>query len=411
MARKHMNGKKKIVACILLICTLLTSCGDEVTSVLSAEEIAAVVLEGQSELPELYAVTDNDEEFDAYAVPYIGDISANGVICFPTGGLSAYEAAVFMLDDETEADKAKERLISYKESRAAAFTGYAPELAEIAESGRVIVNGRFAAIFILPDPEAAEQSFLSCFTEDVPDADTDKYLLPPPDDETEESGRTESSADTEKEPETDGTDGADVYDHDAVYEAYKSGDPSTLTGKNRVVYYICSSVLDSLRFDGMTDYDMELAVHDWIIGHAEYDVNFIGDYDNAPEDDSTPYGLLTNGSAICRGYTSTFQLFMDMAGIECISVNGSAHSEAPEPHAWNMVRLDGEWYFVDVTWDDPVALGTEPISVAVAHKYFNVTGEFMRETDHIWDKSETPEAAATKYCWALLNPEQVELWQ
>ena len=70
--------------------------------------------------------------------------------------------------------------------------------------------------------------------------------------------------------------------------------------------------------------------------------------------------------------------------------------EGTSAHAWNMVRLDGEWYCVDVTWNDPVdADSSDP---QVGHRYFNVTSAFLRENDHQWQEAETPPATATGRC-------------
>jgi len=71
----------------------------------------------------------------------------------------------------------------------------------------------------------------------------------------------------------------------------------------------------------------------------------------APRTSYQPYGPLIQGKGVCLGYAETFRLLMDMAGIECITVTGAAFMSR-ENHAWNMVKLDGEWYCVDVTWDD-----------------------------------------------------------
>jgi transglutaminase/protease-like cytokinesis protein 3 len=81
---------------------------------------------------------------------------------------------------------------------------------------------------------------------------------------------------------------------------------------------------------------------------------------------------------------------MDLLGIECVSVHGSAYDDREE-HAWNMVKLDGGWYCVDVTWDDPIG------QFGSTYTFFNVTSNFMHGTDHQWDESSVPEATATKY--------------
>jgi hypothetical protein len=64
-----------------------------------------------------------------------------------------------------------------------------------------------------------------------------------------------------------------------------------------------------------------------------------------------------------------------------------------------MVRLDGEWYCVDVTWNDPIDAPRPPIP-ELHHWFFNVTSEFLKENDHQWDETAFPEATATRYAWA-----------
>ena len=67
------------------------------------------------------------------------------------------------------------------------------------------------------------------------------------------------------------------------------------------------------------------------------------------------------------------QLLMDLAGVECITVVG-ASSGSTSDHAWNMVRLEGEWYCVDPTWDDQVTY--------ISYDYFLVSDGHM--DGHIW---------------------------
>ena len=193
----------------------------------------------------------------------------------------------------------------------------------------------------------------------------------------------------------------DVYNPEAILEAYRNGgDGADLSYKNSMILQACRYVIYEVVEEGMSDYDKELAIHDWIIGWAEYDKGVLS---NAPDakpdpDNDNPYGLLINKSAICEGYTMTFQLFMDMLGIECIRVDGTSTAYGiTEPHAWNMVKLDGEWYCVDVTWNDPV--GSRNTNIYVFHKYFNVTSEFLRDNKHSWDEDAAPEATATEYAW------------
>ncbi|MCL2166535.1 MAG: hypothetical protein FWH49_04520, partial [Clostridiales bacterium] len=217
------------------------------------------------------------------------------------------------------------------------------------------------------------------------DASADKLVAPllPPE--------TPDTPETPVEPETAET-MDDVYDPASILAAWTGGDSSALSEKNRTILDICTEIIAGLITADMDAYDKELAIHDWIIEWADYDSESLS---NAPDakpdpDNDNPYGLLVGKRAVCMGYTTTFQLFMDMLNIECITVRGAATSGE---HAWNMVRLDGEWYCVDLTWDDPSRAAQ---SDAVKHQYFNVTSDFMRRSRHFWDENEVPEATAGK---------------
>ena len=150
----------------------------------------------------------------------------------------------------------------------------------------------------------------------------------------------------------------------------------------------------------MTDYEKELAIHDWIVTWTDYDVEASNNSPTAKPDpdNDNPYGLFFSKKSICSGYSSTFQLFMDMLGVECITVKGHARDMETD-HAWNMVRLDGDWYCVDVTWDDPI--GAPP--GYLSHEYFNVTSQYLRDTRHLWEPGSVPEATATAYNWFVMN--------
>jgi len=91
-------------------------------------------------------------------------------------------------------------------------------------------------------------------------------------------------------------------------------------------------------------FQKELAIHDWLVEWGEYDQTVYDDPDHAGrEGNRDPYGMLVGGYGICLGYATTFQLLMDLAGVECITVVGASFQSTSD-HAWNMVRLDGEWY-------------------------------------------------------------------
>ena len=195
---------------------------------------------------------------------------------------------------------------------------------------------------------------------------------------------------------------AELYDTTPISQAYLSGDDSALDDKQKAVLDAAADVIDLLIKDDMTPVEKELVIHDMIVRICRYDKddhNALGGHGPNAED---PYGVLFEGKAICSGYTTTFKLFMEMLGIECINVH--ADSKNGE-HAWSMVKLDGEWYYVDVTWDD--ASPDRGLDGAVRHKYFNVGADLLKETGHYWKPEDHPEADGTKYSYINLTVREV----
>lgn len=124
--------------------------------------------------------------------------------------------------------------------------------------------------------------------------------------------------------------------------------------------------------DGLSAYERELMVHDYLLGRTTYDteVDKVDLEANHP-DIYTAYGAMVNGLAVCEGYARAFQMLMNGVGVDCVGVIGTGQDEM---HIWNCVRLDGGWYNVDVTWDDQ----EEPYA---RYLYFNVTDGVLYE-DH-----------------------------
>ena len=87
--------------------------------------------------------------------------------------------------------------------------------------------------------------------------------------------------------------------------------------------------------------DQVKAVHDWICNNVVYDDATVLGVANR----HTGYNALFEGTAVCDGYATLFQKFMDKLGIPCYCVTSV-------DHAWNMVNIGGIWYRVDCTWDD-----------------------------------------------------------
>lgn len=87
--------------------------------------------------------------------------------------------------------------------------------------------------------------------------------------------------------------------------------------------------------------------HDYIINNTEYDSLKNIDINDNTYQSSNAYGPLFEGYAVCSGYTDVMALFLYKLGVINMKV-------ATENHVWNLVNLDGKWYHLDLTWDDPV---------------------------------------------------------
>ena len=134
-----------------------------------------------------------------------------------------------------------------------------------------------------------------------------------------------------------------------------------------------------------SDYDNVLALHDYLVANIQYD---------STNQTAGAYDALIKGTAMCKGYTESFKTLLDMMGVENMVVSGYGNGEA---HVWNLVNLDGEWYHIDVTWDDPLNGDG-----SVKHTYFNVDDADMA-LDHIWEKELYPKATGTKYCYYAMD--------
>lgn len=105
------------------------------------------------------------------------------------------------------------------------------------------------------------------------------------------------------------------------------------------------------------------------------------------------YGALINKRAVCEGYARACKYILDDLGIPCIIACGTGENRAgaTESHAWNYVMLDGKWYALDVTWDDPVTPDNFRVSNESRYAYFLKGSDSFFE-DHVEDGNIVGEA-------------------
>lgn len=140
-----------------------------------------------------------------------------------------------------------------------------------------------------------------------------------------------------------------------------------------------------------SDYDKEKYIHDYLVDTIKYNQTVAenpitnGNVHQALD----AYGALIGKSAVCEGYAKAFQYLCYTVGLNANQVHGVGHE-------WNVVRLDGEWYQIDVTWDDPTVSGGGDMKT---YDFFNLTTKQMLAKDHSIDPNSplsVPNCTATK---------------
>lgn len=131
----------------------------------------------------------------------------------------------------------------------------------------------------------------------------------------------------------------------------------------------------------MDDYEKLKYFHNYLVLNCENDTE-------SPYSD-TIYGALVQKKALCEGYAKAFSYLCNLAGIENTIVTG----ETTVPHMWNMVKLGGNWYHVDVTWDNPDDALHKEYSDVILYQYFMVTDSVIENNHTIWNiPAEPPKA-------------------
>jgi 3,4-dihydroxy-2-butanone 4-phosphate synthase len=169
-------------------------------------------------------------------------------------------------------------------------------------------------------------------------------------------------------------------------EKYKDIDIKRMEINNRI-----EAIVKSITNDSMSEYDKVLTIHDWVCENVSYDV-----VDN--DGDQEVFGALSHKTARCAGYSKLFALLLEEAGIKSEVISGDAIDVNGEviAHAWNLVYIDEEAYYFDVTWNDNDD-GT------ISYNWFGTTTEEFKVKHFPSDGYNWVEADATDACYYIKN--------
>ncbi len=138
-------------------------------------------------------------------------------------------------------------------------------------------------------------------------------------------------------------------------------------------YPVAENIINSILSTSMNEAQRVRAIHDWLVKNVNYDYDTANNISGATGGEApfTAEGSLINKKAVCEGYSEGFLLLCWTAGIEARLIEGTGNGGA---HEWNVVKVGGKWYQMDVTFDDPLVNGVvDYVGGNLSYDYFLIT--------------------------------------
>lgn len=143
--------------------------------------------------------------------------------------------------------------------------------------------------------------------------------------------------------------------------------------------------------DGLSEYEKEITIHD----RLSYDVQY-SKLEELPRAYHTAEGTLLENIGVCDSFSKALQLIYNKAGIDSIIVLGALDNSA---HAWNLVKIEDEWYHVDLTSSHSIYDETGIVN----HAYFNLTSEDVKKFSSIDNEEMLPKSNSYNYNYYNYN--------
>ncbi|MBE7049425.1 MAG: hypothetical protein E7394_01465 [Ruminococcaceae bacterium] len=156
--------------------------------------------------------------------------------------------------------------------------------------------------------------------------------------------------------------GGKIYDFEITYEYT---DPDVIAQKKRSLDEATAEILLHIT-DDMSDFEKVMTVHDYMVLHYTYGTS----------DVMHSIFIMTEKTGVCMGYALAFNHLMNVLGIESTYVPSQEMN-----HAWNLVKLDGKWYHIDVTFDDPVNANHKDMYAHINHNYALLSSEAIQNAE------------------------------
>lgn len=154
--------------------------------------------------------------------------------------------------------------------------------------------------------------------------------------------------------------------------------------------------------DHQSDFDKVRSLHDYLKSNLEYDT--VAAASHRPNERNIAeahniIGALLKNKCVCEGFAKAFKFLCDKIGLECWVVSGKGSSSiGTGPHAWNIVKIDGYYHHVDVTWDNQYS-----DSRAIPnYGYLNLSDDEIAK-DHTWNRRHYPACPSSPYNYFRMN--------
>src|SRR5574344_660638 len=169
---------------------------------------------------------------------------------------------------------------------------------------------------------------------------------------------------------------------------YLVSDKADLDSKIEKINSVLNPIVE--KASSMDKFNAELYIHDKICELSSY--YRYSNINDVPQECHSIYGTFILNKAVCDGLSKAYQLALNKLGIENILLTGYIQDQA---HAWNLVKIDNNWYHVDITSDKSVS--DKEGKEATIHSYFNITTEQIKKTNVIDNEKNIPIANSTDY--------------
>ena len=178
--------------------------------------------------------------------------------------------------------------------------------------------------------------------------------------------------------------------------------PSETEKLRRQIDAVAEEIISANINEHQSDYDKVRALHDYLKTNVEYDYANISSTRVNERNFAEAHniiGPLLKKKCVCEGFAKAFKFLCDKIGLESWVVSGTGNSAVDSgPHAWNIVRINGYYHHVDVTWDNQFS----DSALVPNYGYMNLSDEEISK-DHTWNRKHYPPCPSSPYNFFRVN--------